>query len=376
MTAGSTATSMTAGSALRRLLSDQEHADDDDDNKKLARAEALEAFVFELADGWLPTEADALLLLSKAKTLLARLPTLVELSVPAQASLHIVGDLHGQYCELMTVLSLCGMPRAGSNMLLFNGDFVDRGPRSVEVMLALLAMLISQPSAVALNRGNHEFPAMSRHYGFEEETHRKYSADVFKGFQEVFERLPLATVVNGSVFVAHGGLFRNDRVRLSDIARIDRMRDADLRSTLAQDLLWSDPINDDGCFDSPRGAGVLFGPDVSEAFCKENGLLCCIRSHEVKSRGFEWQRGGRCLTIFSAANYVGRVENLGAVCHIFPTAQKIEATDLSISTFEGAAEDVPKDLLPKDRSGRVQVTFPSAALRSRDSARRTPKSRL
>lgn len=28
--------------------------------------------------------------------------------------------------------------------------------------------------------------------------------------------------------------------------------------------------------------GVLFGPDVSEEFCKDNDLLCCIRSHEAQ----------------------------------------------------------------------------------------------
>lgn len=29
------------------------------------------------------------------------------LKVPAAATLHVVGDLHGQFCELMTVLSGC-----------------------------------------------------------------------------------------------------------------------------------------------------------------------------------------------------------------------------------------------------------------------------
>ena len=57
--------------------------------------------------------------------------TLVRLSVPRGATLHVVGDLHGQLCELMTVLTRCGLPST-RNWLLFNGDFVDRGGRSVE----------------------------------------------------------------------------------------------------------------------------------------------------------------------------------------------------------------------------------------------------
>ncbi|OLP98078.1 Serine/threonine-protein phosphatase 5 [Symbiodinium microadriaticum] len=55
-----------------------------------------------------------------------------------------------RYCELMTILSLCGLPRSGSNMFLFNGDFVDRGTRSVETMLALAAMAVAEPGTVFL----------------------------------------------------------------------------------------------------------------------------------------------------------------------------------------------------------------------------------
>ncbi|CAE7724248.1 PPP5C [Symbiodinium microadriaticum] len=175
-------------------------------------------------------------------------------------------------------------------------------------------------NATHRNRGNHEFAYMSRAYGFEEEALLKYPRSVFDAFQEVFSELPLATLVNGSVFVTHGGLFRNPGVRLRDIAMLSRTGPC---TELAQDLLWSDPINEDGRFPSQRGAGIYFGPDVTEEFCRNNNLLCCIRSHEVKHRGYEWQRGGRCLTVFSAANYVGRMGNLGAVrqrgrCHQRP----------------------------------------------------------
>eukprot|EP00931_Biecheleriopsis_adriatica_P120002 TRINITY_DN95153_c0_g1_i1.p1 TRINITY_DN95153_c0_g1~~TRINITY_DN95153_c0_g1_i1.p1 ORF type:complete len:353 (+),score=67.91 TRINITY_DN95153_c0_g1_i1:33-1091(+) len=328
-------------------------------------SQALQKLVDELTCGHLPAQDHTLWILRQASKTLAALPTLVEVTVPETATLHVVGDLHGQYCELMTVISLCGMPCPRSNMYLFNGDFVDRGPRSVEVMLVLLLAMLAYPGCVYLNRGNHEFASMGRHYGFEEEVLRKYSQKVFDAFQETFRSLPLATLVNGSVFITHGGLFRSEGVSLRDIAAIDRFRFTEAQSDLAQDLLWSDPINEDGRYTSHRGAGVRFGPDVSERFCKDNGLLCCIRSHEAKQRGFEWQKGGRCLTIFSAANYVGRMGNLGAVCHIKPRGARVQAGDLSISTFEGAADEQAVS----DRSGRVQVTFPSSPLRQKTSVR-------
>lgn len=69
------------------------------------------------------------------------------------------------------------------------------------------------------------------------------------------------------------------------------------------ELLWSDPQPQNGRESSKRGVGVQFGPDVTNNFLKRNNLDYIIRSHEVKSAGYEIAHDGKCITIFSAPNY-------------------------------------------------------------------------
>jgi diadenosine tetraphosphatase ApaH/serine/threonine PP2A family protein phosphatase len=298
----------------------------------------LSAVLKDMKDRRLPSTDDVQKIVSEAHRILGEQETLVELDVPANATLHVVGDLHGQFWDLCKILDVFGLP-SKENWYVFNGDFVDRGQFSVEVVIALFTMKIASPRWVHLNRGNHESIRMNILYGFMNEAKTKYSPSVFNLIIGAFKNLPLATLVNKSVFVVHGGLPRQDGVRLRQIATLDRTRDPDETAPdLMIDLLWSDPMDGVGRDRSPRGAGTLFGSDVSERFCKENGLTCVIRSHEMKFEGYEWHHNDMCLTIFSAANYCDMCGNYGAVCSMRPRAdqQRLLPSDFQIERFESA----------------------------------------
>lgn len=82
--------------------------------------------------------------------------------------------LTGQYFDLMELFRLNGRP-SEKHYYLFNGDFVDRGSWSTEIALLLYAYKWLRPSAMFLNRGNHETDDMNKVYGFEGECRAKYN---------------------------------------------------------------------------------------------------------------------------------------------------------------------------------------------------------
>lgn len=259
----------------------------------------------------------AIMIILAAKKIMDSLPNIVEVPVRAGEKITVCGDVHGQYYDLANAIFKENGTPSAANPYVFNGDFVDRGSFSVEVILTLLAIKVWCPDAIHLTRGNHESQNMNRIYGFEGEVHAKYTDTVFKLFTELFQSLPLAYILDGSsepngrkAFIVHGGLFSRDGVTLAEINAINRNCEPD--SGLMAEMLWSDPQEANGWGPSKRGIGVAFGPDVTHRFLDNNGLDIVVRSHEMKDEGYEVGADGRLITIFSAPNYCDQMGNKGA----------------------------------------------------------------
>ncbi|KAL9347749.1 hypothetical protein Peur_059115 [Populus x canadensis] len=262
----------------------------------------------------------------QTREILQALPSLVDINVPEGKHFTVCGDVHGQFYDLLNIFELNGFP-SEENPYLFNGDFVDRGSFSLEVILTLFAFKCMCPSAIYLSRGNHESKSMNKIYGFEGEVRSKLSETFVELFAEVFCCLPLAHVINGKVFVVHGGLFSVDGVKLSDIKAIDRFCEPPEEGLMCE-LLWSDPQPFPGRGPSKRGVGLSFGKDVTRRFLQDNNLDLVVRSHEVKDEGYEIEHDGKLITVFSAPNYCDQMGNKGAFI-------RFEAPDLkpNIVTF-------------------------------------------
>jgi len=265
-------------------------------------------------------------LLIAAKRHFEVVASLIDVSLPDSAPvgadkprITVCGDTHGQFYDVLNIFETNGYP-SRNNPYLFNGDFVDRGSFSVEVILTYLLFRMADPMSISLLRGNHETKNMNKIYGFEGEVKAKYDDKIFDLFLELFQQLPLAAVLADKVFVTHGGLPVTPGVTLDDIRKVRRGCEPP-EAGLMSDLLWSDPQPFPGKAPSKRGVGYSFGPDITEAFLKVNNLDLVVRSHEVKDEGYLVEHGGKTITIFSAPNYCDSMGNKGAYIHFDETLE-------------------------------------------------------
>ncbi len=254
-----------------------------------------------------------------------------------EAPVKVFGDIHGQYQDLMRFFDLFSAPIQGPGGdidgldYIFLGDFVDRGTHSLETICLLMALKIKFPNQIHLLRGNHEDRWINSIFGFQGELCDRLRDDldnpvIFTKFNDFFDYLPLAAIINDEVLCLHGGIGASIN-SLSDIEKIQRPLEVIHEVTNADqqivvDILWSDPTDSDmetgiqpNSTRDPTGVGniVKFGPDRVEEFLKANNLSLILRAHECVMDGFERFAGGSLITVFSATDYCGKHKNAGAI---------------------------------------------------------------
>ena len=251
-------------------------------------------------------EEELKFLIDKSLPIIREQKMLIELEAP----LHVCGDIHGQYYDLLRIFDHCGYP--GDYNYLFLVDYVDRGKQSLETISLLLCYKIKYPEKVTLLRGNHESSVTNRIYGFYDECKRRYNVRIWKSFTELFNYLPVAAIIDDKILCMHGGL-SPELKNLQNITDISRPTDIPDTGLLC-DLLWSDPDKDVMEYDeNDRGVSVIFGEKIVQEFNKKNDLDLIIRAHQVVDDGYEFFAQRQLITIFSAPNYCGEFDNSAGI---------------------------------------------------------------
>ena len=256
----------------------------------------------------------------------------------------IVGDLHGQFFDLLHLLSpaIGGSPPDTSYVFL--GDFVDRGHNSVETLSLLLCLKLRHPGTITLLRGNHESRQITQVYGFYDECLRKYgNASAWRHCVQCFDTFALAAIIDGRVLCVHGGLSPDVRT-LDQIRAIDRQQEIPHEGAFC-DLVWSDPEDIATPWQvSPRGAGYLFGARVTDEFNYVNKLDLIARAHQLVMEGRKYHFPNRNLvTVWSAPNYCYRCGNVAAILTIGEDGKDVQENEIVESPSRGRLRGMAGD---------------------------------
>ena len=215
----------------------------------------------------------------------------------------IIGDLHGDLESLVNILNgsqfLQRMKQAPSAVLIFLGDYGDRGAFSAEVYYTVLKLKLLFPAQVIPMRGNHEGPMnlLASPHDLPEQFQRRFDAnweDVYSKIRQLFDVLYVAVLVKGRYIIVHGGLPQNTNMRDLAFAHVTHPK-----NNLLEDILWSDPEEIKDVYPSPRGAGSVFGENITARALRRLGVKILIRGHEPCEEGFKISHNGKVLTLFS-----------------------------------------------------------------------------
>jgi protein phosphatase len=217
----------------------------------------------------------------------------------------VISDLHGDLESLVQILQesniLLRMENSKLVSLIFLGDYGDRGEFSAEVYSVILKLKLQYPEQTVLMRGNHEGPKdlMASPHDLPTQFRSRFGEKWIEPYEKILELFPHlynSVSVEGRYLMVHGGLPREART-IKDFAYAHETYP---ENTFLEDILWSDPLEPfEGLYPSPRGAGKLFGKDVTETVLKALNVKILIRGHEPCNDGFQINHDGRILTLFS-----------------------------------------------------------------------------
>jgi len=219
-----------------------------------------------------------------------------------------------------------GMELTGGTFL-FLGDYVDRGMLGLEVVAYMFSQKCNLPSKLYMLRGNHETRSVNGDEGwygqksFFQQCKVRFGEslgqEVYDEVNKVFDRLPLAAVIDGDIFCVHGGIPRpipgmSELEAIECVPRVfdpDSSEDNQLVQTVT-DCVWSDPatkiqeqdLDEDGFGESLRGEdAVCFGTPAIDRFLERNELSYIMRAHTSLTEGIDVSKGCRVFTIFSTS---------------------------------------------------------------------------
>lgn len=158
-----------------------------------------------------------------------------------------IGDIHGDLATVQQILAkeqffedmASGSPKI---QLVFQGDLVDRGPKSVEVMTAIMKLKTLYKDRVHIIAADHDTtsPNVLPH-DFPDKLKNSFGSDseeIYQLYNQVFGNMAKMVVTGNGIVVVHGG----PAAEALNLAQIGRLEDTDTNGLISEQFSWSDPI--------------------------------------------------------------------------------------------------------------------------------------
>jgi len=203
-----------------------------------------------------------------------------------------VGDTHGDVEVSKQIVRTYLKER---NVLVFLGDYVDRGSFSRRNLDFLLKTKINNPSLIYLLQGNHEGHRVLKL--FPADFWQSLDSELYNFYASLVEKLPLMVVAQ-DIIALHGAL--------PNIKRLEEVEEIKLGDERWKEIVWGDFVEMPGerISSASLSGRPLFGKDWFFQIMERLGKRVLIRSHQPHSP--QSMFNDRCLTIFTSSVYLRR----------------------------------------------------------------------
>ncbi len=224
--------------------------------------------------------------------------------LPPKGNAIIIGDTHGDSKSTEAIVRqtkfIESMERGKRDqVLVFLGDYADRGRNDVRNLEMILALKERYPQNVILMQGNHEDRSIPFDpYELPQSLQQHFGANtghVLHGFYtDLFKQLPNMVVTANGLVATHGG------VPIRETGNLQQLRN---NETAFFQMRWNDP--DENISESQHSERSLahpiykFGYAPFARFMQAIGGRVMVRGHEYPAQGYKFFFNNRLATIFS-----------------------------------------------------------------------------
>ena len=274
----------------------------------------------------------------------------------------ILGDIHGNLNDIWYIHQhFISNPEYAEYKFVFLGDYVDRGAKSVEVVVFLFLLKCIDPNRFVILRGNHEVSKINQKYGFKAVVKRIFGCSyletpgvlcdlIYQSLNLAFDNLPLGCEIrkdkyDAGIFCCHGGIPNSQLREKEGPWLVDELnmlgahglkphclipaRNSTKQLLAMNEILWNDPMPDKIHHKKPNkifhrnkkrgGHCSYFSQKAVEDFMNANNFFAIVRGHQFKQTkdcGYSFQFDQKVITVFSGSNYCGNERNSTGYCSV------------------------------------------------------------